>query len=154
MTRSCGLYRNQLDAFKTWLGPRALPPVGAWEKVRWRGKPGQPVRIVFDNLKSPQYLTANAAAAPDVKKFIASLQARRQHVAGTERRAVAPAQPAYFSDYERASDLRGAVKMVAEYLQDPDNAQNWAQDFQDWCTEQLGHHAAWLKSIETPTKES
>ena len=64
------LHRSKLDEFKEWLGNRALPPVGKWELVRWKGGAGQPMRIVFDNLKSCEHLSCNGAAYRDVRAFI------------------------------------------------------------------------------------
>jgi len=66
------LHRSKLEDLKKWLGERALPPKGEWEVLRWRGEPGQPMRIIFDNAKSPEHLSCNDAAYPDVCKFINS----------------------------------------------------------------------------------
>lgn len=64
------LHRNKLELFKLWLGDRALPPVGKWEVVRWKGPSGQPMRIIFDNTKSSEHLSCNDAAYKDVRAFI------------------------------------------------------------------------------------
>ena len=64
------LHRNKLEAFKLWLGDRALTPKGEWEVVRWKGPQGQPMRIVFDNDHSCEHLSCNDAAVRDVMTFI------------------------------------------------------------------------------------
>ncbi len=63
------LHRSKLSAFREWLGAELLPPVGPYEVVRWKGKQGQPMRIVFDG-SSSQHLSCNEAAIPDVESFI------------------------------------------------------------------------------------
>ena len=64
------LHRSKLEAFKSWLGSYALPPVGKWEVLRWKNRSGQPMCIVFDNAHSSEHLSCNDAATPFVRDFI------------------------------------------------------------------------------------
>lgn len=64
------LHRNKLDKLKEWLGDKALPPVGEWELVRWKGKPGKPMNIIYDNIHSTEHVSCNDAAYPEIKKFV------------------------------------------------------------------------------------
>ena len=64
------LHRNKLDDFINWLGDRSLPTIGEWEVARWRGTQGKPMRIVYDNSKSPEHFYCNDAAYSDVRKYI------------------------------------------------------------------------------------
>jgi hypothetical protein len=74
MSNRCLLHRSKISAFIQWLGPKALPPVGKWEVVRWKGGPKQPMRIVFDNVQSSQHFSCNNAAEQDVRNFINQLK--------------------------------------------------------------------------------
>lgn len=62
------LHRSKLEDFKLWLGKRALPPVGEWEVMRWKGPPGKPMCVVFEQ-SSPEHLSCNDAAVRDVLRF-------------------------------------------------------------------------------------
>lgn len=64
------LHRSRLQALKTWLGKEALPTIGEYEVLRWKGHAKQPMRIVFDNDHSCEHLSVNDAAYNDVMNFI------------------------------------------------------------------------------------
>lgn len=77
------LHRNKLSEFVLWLDERALPPVGQWEVVRWKGPKGQPMRIVFDNNYSCEHLSCNDAAYSEVRAFIRHRRAQNAKELGT-----------------------------------------------------------------------
>lgn len=70
MARRNLLHRSRIEAFVAYLGDRALPPIGPYEVVRWKGRKGEPMRIVFDNSKSCEHLSINEAGIVDVMRFL------------------------------------------------------------------------------------
>ncbi|MDB4575401.1 hypothetical protein N9112_00395 [bacterium] len=66
------LHRNKLDAFIEWLqseGHKLSPPIGAYEVLRWKGKSGEPMPIVFDR-HGGDHLVLNGSAENYVKRWL------------------------------------------------------------------------------------
>ncbi len=66
---------TQLAAFTFYLRDRGevlLPAkVNAMEVLRWRGTPGKAMPIIFDRQDGGKHLSANDAAIPYIRQFIA-----------------------------------------------------------------------------------
>jgi len=66
------LHRTKLNDFKEWLKSRGIaihPCKGQYEVLRWEGKQGQPMPMVFDRHDGDHY-TVNVAAEPLVRKWL------------------------------------------------------------------------------------
>lgn len=70
------LAQHKLEAFRAWLGDRALPPKGYYEVLRWKNGPGKPMCIVFRKpTQKDVHYSCNDAAEPDVRRFIRETRA-------------------------------------------------------------------------------
>jgi hypothetical protein len=68
------LHRTKLDEFKQWLeshGHRLQEPKGDYEVLRWKGKKGKPMPMVFDRHEG-DHLTTNATATGYVRQWVNS----------------------------------------------------------------------------------
>jgi len=63
------LHISKLEAFKDWLGERALKPKGHYEEARWKTEAGL-IGIVFRKSRGKEHFSINDIGYNDVRKFI------------------------------------------------------------------------------------
>lgn len=66
------LHRNKLEDFKKWLlanGYEYKENQGTYEILRWKGKAGQPIPMIYDRDRG-DHLTASNSAYSFVRRFI------------------------------------------------------------------------------------
>lgn len=64
---------HKVAEFKSYLEQRGLRPESGkaeYEVLRWKGKPGKPMPIVFNRNGDRDHLSCNDAAVPYVRAFI------------------------------------------------------------------------------------
>ena len=66
------LHRNKLELFKEWLlnnNYDISKTKGDYEAVRWKGKKGEPMPMIYDRHRG-DHLTGNDSAVPYVYNFL------------------------------------------------------------------------------------
>ncbi len=67
------LHRSKLLEFRDWLrskGVQLLEPHSEYEVVRWMGRPGRPMPIIFGRRRRGDHLTLNAEAERWVRRWL------------------------------------------------------------------------------------
>jgi hypothetical protein len=69
------LHKNKFNEFRKWLEDRGevlMQPKGSFEVLRWKGKKGRNMPIIFSRIEYPEHYSCNAEAAKYVRSWLRS----------------------------------------------------------------------------------
>jgi len=71
------LHRNKLEDFKKWLVENGYNPTAGkslWEVIRWKGRKGEAMPIIFDKSNAKEHYTCSYTAIWYVRKWLREIK--------------------------------------------------------------------------------